>query len=377
MRRRAHEGDGVKGLLVAGAVAIASMGATDADAQAILSSTVGTDTVYLGVRDLGHLNQQGGPAVNGGDPGPGATGIAYSGIPTADTVRDATSPGCLCEGWGVSATATGSAITASGFANVSSGTGGLTFGSFDTDDPGGVSASPPHGTFATSTVSITGFAALGGGVTVSQAYTVAVPGRLFQDAVTITNNTGEALTDVRYVRVMDWDVPFTEFSDIVSIVGTGTTTLLEFSNDQGFATADPHPLAGDPSEIVSGTTNVDFLDSGPEDHGAYFRFNFGSLLAGESATFSVFYGAAPTEALMLAALGAVDIELYSLGQSSPPSGDPALGTPITYAFGFAGVGGEPILPDGPDGPSVPNPGSLLLLGFGAAGLAWLRGRKAA
>jgi hypothetical protein len=362
------KGYGLKGLLVAGAVAIASMGATDAGAQAILSSTVGPDTVFLGVRDLGNLNQEGGPVVNGGEPG--ATGIAYSGPSTGGTVQDATSPGCLCEGWGVSATATGSAITASGFANVFSGTGGLTLGSFVTDDAA-VSATPPHGTFATSTVSITGFAALGGGVTVSQAYTVAVPGRLFQDAVTITNNTGETLTDVRYVRVMDWDVPFTEFSDIVSIVGTGTTTLLEFSNDQGFATADP--LAGDPSEIVAGTTNVDFLDSGPEDHGAYFRFNFGSLAAGESATFSVFYGAAPTEALMLAALGAVDIELFSLGQSSPPSGDPALGTPITYAFGFAGVGGEPIVPS----PSVPNPGSLLLLGFGAAGLAWLRGRKAA
>jgi len=58
--------------------------------------------------------------------------------------------------------------------------------------------------------------------------------------VTIANSTASDLTDVRYVRVMDWDVPPTEFNEYVTIKGTTTTTLLELSHDDGFDT--PNPL---------------------------------------------------------------------------------------------------------------------------------------
>ena len=183
---------------------------------------------------------------------------------------------------------------------------------------------------------------------------------MFEDKVKITNNTGGAVTDVRYVRVMDWDVPFTEFDDVVTIIGTATTVDLEFSNDNGFSSSDP--LAGADPEIAPGTTNVDFVDSETAtdyDHGAYFRFNFGDLADGESLEFSVFYGAAPTEAGMLAALSAASVELYSLGQSFPPTGDPVLGTPITYAFGFSGVGGIIVVPPG----GVPEPVSFAVWGL--------------
>jgi type IV pilus assembly protein PilY1 len=336
---------------------------TTASGQAIISSTDGINTVYLGVRLLGELNQTGGPAVNGG--APGATGIAYENATTGGA-RDATSPGCLCEGWGVSGV-TAAAVSHSGFANVSSGTGNLTSDSFVTDDAV-VSAIPPHGTFATSNVHVTSLP----GLTVSQAYTIDVPGALFKDSVTITNSTGGTLSDVKYVRVMDWDVPFTEFADIVSIVGTATTTDLEFSNDQGFATADP--LAANPPAIVGGTTNVDFIDSGPADHGAFFRFNFGSLANGDSITFSIFYGAAPTELGMLAALGLASepVELYSLGQSSPPSGSPALGTPITYAFAFSGVGGVIVVPPVPEPATIAVWSGMIALG---STLAWRARRQ--
>ena len=77
------------------------------------------------------------------------------------------------------------------------------------------------------------------GISVTQAYAPAInaPGELFRDVVTINNSTGAEVTDVKYVRVMDWDVPPTEFNEYVTIKGTATTTLLEQSGDNGFNTA--------------------------------------------------------------------------------------------------------------------------------------------
>jgi type IV pilus assembly protein PilY1 len=345
-------------------VLVFGIAVASAHAQAIISSTDGVNTVFLGVNSLGHLNVDGGPAVNSG--GVGVTGISYSGPSSGGLVVDATSPGCYCEGWGVSVNG-----TTSGFANRSSGTGGLSFVSAVHDDPGGPSVAAPHGSFITTSSTLIG----NPGISITQAYSARVPGALFEDRVTISNTSGAAVTDVQYVRVMDWDVPFTEFAEMVSIVGTATTANLVFSNDQGFASADP--LAPLPPAIVGGTTDADFVDSGPADHGAYFKFNFGSLADGESVSFSVFYGAAPTEAAMLAALGAASVELYSLGQSSPPDGDPAAGTPITYAFGFAGVGGVIVIP--PDG-AVPEPATAAVWGglMSVAGVvAWRTRRKSA
>jgi type IV pilus assembly protein PilY1 len=359
--------------------------ATSAFGQAVLSSTDGFNTVYLGINPEGHLNVDTGPVVNSGPLGTGSvTGVAYdsafiratqAALGRPSGAVDATSPGCFCEGWGVSADTTlGVGVTnVSGHAARdvfnSGGIVNLTVGSFVHDDPGGPSPVGPHGTTATSTVSVTSLPGLG----VTQAYSVAVPGALFQNRVTITNTTGGTLEDVRYVRVMDWDVPFTEFSEFVTIVGTGAANL-EFSNDNGFASA--NPAAANPGSLVGGTTNVDFSDSGPFDHGAFFKFNFGTLADGASVTFDIFYGAGPTEASVLATLGSLvpGIELYSLGQStgtSPAGGPIPIDTP-TYVFAFRGVGGPPVVG------VVPEPATVAvwsgLIGLGSV-LAWRKRRQ--
>ncbi|MEX1229007.1 MAG: PEP-CTERM sorting domain-containing protein [Planctomycetaceae bacterium] len=329
-----------------------------ADAAAVIFNTgsSATASIALGVNDEGHLNVADPDTSTASSSGTGEVGLAFKFLDDG-LFYDATSPGCLCEGWGVSATYTGDASAHSGYANVSTdGVVNLTLDSFATDAAAGT------GSFATSSVHLGSLT----GLKVTQSYAVATnTSDLFKNTVTITNDTDSTLNDVRYVRVMDWDVPHTEFDEFVTINGTGTTTLLEESDNNGFSSADP--LAA----VTSfGQNNVDFFDVGPDDHGAYFRFNFGSLAAGDSYTFDIFYGAAATETLANAAIVAESIELYSLGQSTTVAGGPANFAP-TFVFGFKGVGG--IIIDPP--PVVPEPSTMALALLGLGGLAAVARRR--
>jgi type IV pilus assembly protein PilY1 len=313
---------------------------SSAMAGAVIFNTgnAATATVALGVNELGHLNTTtGNVAVNAG-----ATGVAYK---MADgSFYDATSPGCLCEGWGVAANGV------SGYANVAAGTSNLSLDSFSSTS-----------STATSAVHLTSMP----GLSVTQEYKVSASSSLFEAVVTITNNTAATMTDVMYRRAMDWDIPFDEFNEYVTIRGTATTTELIRSSDNGFASS--NPLAVGDVYDLAGCGLGDFVDCGTADHGAVFDFGFGDLAAGESKVFSIFYGAAANEASALAALGTVGAELYSLGQES---GDPAGGTPATFIFAFSGVGGEILIP-------TPEPSILALMGIGLAGVAVRRRKRQA
>lgn len=170
----------IKQTTVAAAATLSLMiaGSPSAFAAAVIINPAGT--LALGVNDEGHLNTSvGNIAVNSS-----RTGLAFK-FPDG-SFRDATSPGCFCEGWGVSVN-----NTTSGYANVyTDGVVNLTVDGFTAT-----------ATTATSTVHLTSLP----GLTVTHQYAPALnaPDKLFRAVVTITNGTGSDVSDVKYVRVVD------------------------------------------------------------------------------------------------------------------------------------------------------------------------------
>jgi len=307
-------------------------------------------TVALGVNASGDLNYNCDPSVDNSCPDNPSN--EYFGVRFMPTGSDATSPGCLCEGWGVADSASG----LTGFANENE--GGATHLSVD--------SFVANATSAVSTVTVSDPAIAGYQLKVVQDYhpSAATP-NLYEATVTVTNTGANAITNLQYRRVMDWDVEPSAFDEWVTIQNPGNSPQLLFDSDNGFATADP--LDGPSyrqSQAVCGTgyTGVcTFTDLGqggtypsvtdPADHGSLFDFQFGALAVGASKSFKIFYGGAASETGILNALQAVGAEVYSIGEDNcPESGfDPAAdpictglaphsgvehGLPNAFGFGF-------------------------------------------
>lgn len=324
--------------VIAKYLAVAGLGiaASAVSADAIITNGSG---LYLGVNDEGHLNvTDGNVATNSG-----STGLSWTWSDGA--IRDATSPGCYCEGYGFGADVGG---VQSGYANEAAGINNIVADGAVVSDGTSATTSAHLGTLA--------------GLVITHAYAPSVSPNAYEVTVTITNNTGSTANDVRYMRAMDWDIPQTEFSEYVTLFGWPAANLLATTND-GFDEGNPFGSLG---TIGDCPANANFTDCGIYDHGAAFIFGFGSLLDGESLTFRIFYGAGDNEAEAYAALAAVGAEVGSLGYSNNGAGAPNDDSPV-YFFGFAGVGGTPI--------GVPEPTGIALLGLGLLGFAAARRRK--
>jgi hypothetical protein len=312
--------------------------ASQAGAVIFNNSDPTKSTVALGVNDQGHLNFFD-PVF---DPlNTSATGLAYRFL---DGFRDATAPGCLCEGWGLAVTDTAIGGRVSGWASIANGgivgLTGVIFGSTTTS--------------ATSSVQLSNSP-----VTIQHFYGISLAPNVFQGNVVITNQGTLAIQDVVYRRAMDWDVPPTEFSEFVTHSGVESNLEplgnVRFASNNGFARVDPTVPPGGSSP----TTNIDFVKSGPDDHGSVFDFAFGNLEPGESRTFNIFYGAAGNLPEALDAVATISPDIYSIGQSTDfDSGVPAAADDApTFLFAFKGVGGREtgVTQDNPVLPFVPAP----------------------
>ena len=317
MAAKSRSGSTPRGIVACGARLVAAAALTAAllgfSAEAAFGGAViSNGTVALGVNDTAQLNY---------DDGSRFVGVSYE-----TTGNDGTRAGCECEGWG---------------AGVADPSGNFS-GSADNDTTGPAGNNLDLVSFTSDASTAKSVVTIDDKLRVTHEFapSPATP-NLYEIKVTVENIGAATLPDVRYTRLMDWDVEPTEFDEFVTIQ-RGTTPApagnLIYSNDDGFASPDPFD---DHSPLDPVSENADYTDKGPDDHGALFDFSFGALAPGAKKEFSIFYGAAGTETAANAAISAAALELYSLGQ---PNGGEATGEPNTFIWGFKAVGGEPVIP---------------------------------
>jgi len=256
---------------------------------------------------------------------------------------DPIAPGSPREAWGISAgTVAGFADPQDfGVVNISAGTLVI--------NGGGTGA-----TISNSLLDPTGASLL----TLTQTYNF-VPGNANVVEITesITNVSGVSQL-VNFARNVDWDVAPTEFNEntLVTKLG-GPATAASF---YGFE--NPSPLVPFGSPATVGVVN------GPADLGTGVQLNLGTLAAGATTSFDIYYG--------LNMIGQSPAGLTA--QINTLSGSWFTSTGYSSDGDFNTATNSIVMAIGPAISSVPEPSSVALLAIGAVscvGMTWHRRRR--
>jgi hypothetical protein len=258
------------------------------------SAILTNGTVQLGVAPLGNL------IVPGGTPSAGS-GTERVGVRLNATNEEGLAATQQLEGWGIAWS--GETSGATGFASVTAAdasTPGLALESFS-------SAGAPMTSQASSRV------VAGGMIRVEHEFRPNSYSPYTYSVEVQLTNLGAETVSLTYRRVLDWDVEPTPMNEFVTAGSWCQECNDALMTDNPFVGASPIiPAIGAPSIAP-------FTDVGPGDRGIAFEQPGLVLEPGDTASFTLFIGAAPDEATGIAALGASRAQDYAIGESSAGS----------------------------------------------------------
>ena len=265
-------------------------------------------TIQLGVRPTGNLLMPG--TVPSSGEGDTEVGIRY--VPTN---AEAIAPGCWCEGWGVA-----DALTpVSGWVNGSDGdSGNLVVESFSWNQLGNPGA--------TSVVRVAD------ALRVTHIYSPAPESENLFEVLVAIENISTSAVDLRYRRLVDFDVEPTAFDEYLTVSAPGGfPASVHAITDDPFGSNDPL----DP--VTNRGHSGEFVDAGPDDNGVLLDLWLGQLDQDQTRYFKLYFGAAGSEANAMAAASAVGAEVIAISEPNTVDG-PTLGTPNTFIFAFREIG---------------------------------------
>lgn len=154
----------------------------------------------------------------------------------------------------------------------------------------------------------------------------------YRQDITVRHDAGtDNVDDARYQRCIDWHVEPTPGNEAMTWDGiTPMPAAVELIGSPDVATCQQPFNAWTDSGCASAGT---YVNCSPGDHSMGIRFNFGTLLPGESAHVCSFVGGAKDKATAMDALEAVGAQIYSLAQSS--SGGAANDEAPTFFLAFS------------------------------------------
>ena len=286
-------------IALAGALMMLATGGAPAPA-ATGDVTIGNGTIQLGVTHDGTLGIRGSCGM--------ATGVGVRLVSAGFPAGEGVCYGSDVEGWGA--------------ADVTSGVMG--FVNEDTAAPT-ITSLPVVSDAATADTVTT----IGATLSVAQHFAPSAQTPNVYTGVVTVKNTSAAPVDLRYRRIVDWDVPPTQWNERMTTGGTAPASLLAggVANTDSLSPAASwySPLAAIPVGGLLVSYPALAADNGPSDQGSLYDLALGAVPAGQCISFTFYWGAAATFAEAQTAITAAGAAVWSLAENNNRSEERRVG----------------------------------------------------